>query len=181
MGKSELFYAVGEYTDDAKYCKSNGLKPHKTVMKSLDRKPFPVVIEYSKDGNIYASLGADKCYSGYMVTLMRLPELPFEELLSVALTAKRIEDRAGALGIILKKYASAFAQYLLMIKQKGNLNPVQKKQIALVTTFIYDFIREKSSYIQEMEDVLSLCKELKTKYADMLPRFKWVRLFRYGV
>ncbi len=181
MGKSELFYAVGEYTDDSKYCKSKGLKPHKTVMKSLDGKPFPVVTEYSKDGDIYAALEADMCYSGYVVTLMRLPELPFEELLSVALTAKRIEDRAGALGIILKKYASAFTQYLQMTKQNRNLNPVQKKQIALVATFIYDFIRENTSYVREMEDILLLCKELKTKYADMLPRSKWVRLFRYGI
>lgn len=181
MAKAELFYVIGEYTNDDKYCKSKGLKPHKTVIKSLDKKPFLVVKEYSKNGTIYASLEADECYSGYVVTLMRLPELPFEELLSVAMTAKRIEDRAGALGIILKKYSSAFTQYLLMIKRSENLNPAQKKQIALVTTFIYDFIWKNSFYIQGMEDVLSLCKELKTKYADSLPHSRWVRLFRYGV
>lgn len=181
MGKSELFYAVGEYIDDAKYCKSKGLRPHKTIMKSFEGKPFSVVVEYAKGDNIYVSLTESKCYSGYTVTLMRLPELPFEELLSVALTAKRIEDRAGALGMILKKHEVAFEKYLLTVKQNENLDSVQKKQIALVTTFVYDNIRENTSYIWDMEKILSLCDELKTKYADTLPRSKWVRLFRHGI
>ena len=181
MKKAELFYAVGDYMDEAKYCKRKGLIPHKTIMKTLDGKPFPVVEEYTKDGNIYVSLEADRCYSGYTVTWMRLPELPFEELLAVALTTGRIEDRAGSLGILLKKHASAFTEYLRAVQQNGNLDPVQRKQIAVVTAFICDFIRENTSYIQALEDILSICEELKTKYADALPCCKWVRLFRYGI
>ena len=181
MGRPELFYTCGEYEDDVKYCKRKGLKPHRTIMKTLDGKPFTVVEEYSKGGNIYVSFEAEKCYSGYAVTLMRLPELPFEELLAVALTSKRVEDRAGALGIILKKHEAAFKQYLLTIKQNTTLNIAQKRQIAAVSMFIYDFIRENTSYIQNMDEILSLSKELKTKYADTLPRLKWVRLLRYGV
>ena len=180
MGKAALFYAVGEYVDDAKYCKRKGLMPHKTIMKSLDGNPFPVVVEYAKEGKIYAALEAGDCYCGYSVMLMQLPELPFTELLSVALTAKRIDDRAGALGIILKKHEAAFLQYLLAVRESEDRNPTQKKQIALVTAFVYDFIRENSGYVQKMEDILSLCKALKTQYADSLPRCRWVRLFRYG-
>ena len=181
MGKCELFYAVAEHTDDAKYCKRKGLTPYNTDLKVLDKKPFRVVKAYAKDGNIYAVFGADKCYSGYMVTLMRLPELSFDDLLSVALTTKRIEDRAGALGIILKKYEDDFAQYLLTVKQSSNTNRVQEKQIALIAFFIDDFIRENSIYVQRMENILLICRELKTKHADVLPRSKWIRSFRYGV
>lgn len=181
MGRSKLFYAVGEYTDDVKYCKRKGLRPHKTIMKSLDGKQFPVVLEYTNGNDIYVSLTADQCYSGYAVTLMRLPALPFEDLLFVALTTNRVEDRAGALGIILKNHKAAFEQYLLTVKQNELLDTLHKKQIALVATYVYGFISENTSYIRDMGKILSMCEELKTKYANMLPRFKWVRLFRYGV
>ncbi len=181
MGKSELFYAVGECLDDAKYFKRKGLQPNKTVMKSLDGKPFPVVLEYTNGSDIYVSLAADKCYSGYVVTLMRLPELPFDELLHVALTATRIEDRAGSLGMILKNHEAAFEQYLLAIKQNEHLDAIHKKQIAVVTTFVCEFIQENTSYIRDMKKILSLCEELKSKYANVLPQSKWIRLFRYGI
>lgn len=32
MGKSELFYGIGEYTDDTQFCKRKGLKPYKTLV-----------------------------------------------------------------------------------------------------------------------------------------------------
>ena len=181
MGKSELFYAIGEYTDDARYFKRKGLQPYKIAMKSLDGKPFPVVLEYTNGKDIYVSLEADKCYSGYVVTLMRLPKLSFDELLSVALTANRIEDRAGSLGIILKNHEDRFEQYLLAIKQNEYLDTIHKKQIAVVTTFVCEFIQKNTSYIRDMEKILSLCAELKSKYANVLPQSKWVRLFLYGI
>lgn len=181
MNSAELFYVIGEYVDDEKYCRRKGLHPHRTIEKTLDGKLRPVVVEYTKGNEIYVALSAGQCYSGYAVTLMKLPELPFEELLHVALSAKRVADRAGALGIILKKYETAFEQYLLGVSQSTHLNSEQEKKIAVVATFICDFIRENTSFIWDMQKILFLCEELKARYSNALPKSKWIRLFRYGI
>ena len=77
MFKPRLFYAIGEYVDDIAYCKRKGFKPHKKVIKQLDGMPIDVVTQYQKGEYIYEVLACDQCYSGYMLTLMRLPKLQF--------------------------------------------------------------------------------------------------------
>jgi hypothetical protein len=79
MSKSLLFYVIDEHTDDVKYCKRRGLRPYKTKMKTLDNNPFEQVVQYIKDVFIYDVLECDQFYSDYMIILMRLPKLLYEE------------------------------------------------------------------------------------------------------
>jgi hypothetical protein len=181
LNKAELFYTIDEYTDTTKYCRSKGLRPYKIIEKTLDSKPLPVAVEYIKGNSIYVALSMSQCYSGYSITLMKLPELPFETLLNVSLSTKRAADRAGALGIILKKYTVAFEKFLCDAAHNEHWDLEKKRQLALVATFICDYIRENTSYIWHMNKTLQLCEEIKSKYSNVLPRSKWIRLFRYGI
>lgn len=162
MHKALLFYTIGEYTSVERYCKRKGLKPFKTIMKTLDNQPFPVVTQYSKGEYIYDVLGYQDCYSGYMVTLMRLPQLAYQELLNVALTSHNSDERAGATGILLKDYPREFEDFLLMVSEKNIVDKQEKRQILRLTRFILDFVCAYTSYVQDMGTVISLCQMISS-------------------
>ena len=166
MFKPLLFYTIAEYTSVEKYCKRKRLVPHRTVVKSFDNKPFPVVTQYKKDGYIYDVLGYSECYSGCMVTLMRLPPLPFQGLLKVALASRSLDERAGAIGMILKKYLDEFEDYLEEANQNPFLHKNEKKQIARITKFILDSVYTNTSYVQDMDRLRYLCKAMSSRTAS---------------
>ena len=160
MHKALLFYTIGEYTSVERYCKRKGLKPFKTIMKTLDNQPFPVVTQYSKGEYIYDVLGYQDCYSGYMVTLMRLPQLSYQELLNVALTSRNPDERAGATGMLLKDHPREFENFLLMVSEKDSAGKQEKSQILRLTNFILDFVCAYTSYVQDMGTVITLCQKI---------------------
>lgn len=160
MLKPLLFYTIDEHTDVEQYCKRKGFKEYKQITKTLDGKPFPVVTQYVKHGYIYDVLGYDGCYSGYMVTLARLPQLSCSDLLSVALASKSKEERAGATGMLLKEYPKEFATYLSDVCKKTILDKREKKHIIRLAKFIIDFVWANTSYVDDLECVLSLCQKL---------------------
>lgn len=121
MRKPLSFYVISERTDHVKYCKRKGLIPYKFIDKSLDGQILNYVTQYVYKGYIYNALGYDQCYSGYMLTLMRLPQLSYEELLNTALRSRKYAERAGATGMILKDYPKEFEKFLLSIKLNNNL------------------------------------------------------------
>lgn len=159
--KPLLFYTIDDCTDDKKYCKRKGLKPHKTVMKRLDDRPFEVVVQYSKGGYVYDVLEWDQCYSGYMITLMRLPELSFDELLHVALFSNNRDERAGAIGMLLKNYSTEYECYLRSVKERGFSNQSEKKKLVRMVKYIHDVVKNYNSCVRELNGVLELCRELK--------------------
>lgn len=160
MGVPLLFYVIDEHTDDVKYSKKKGMVPYKLENKTLDNQIYKSVIQYSYKDYIYDVLEANQCYSGYMVTLMRLPKLSYKELLGTALTSKKYEERAGAIGIILKDYPIEFERYLSSIKNMDFNNLTEKSSIKRMAKMINDFIRENTSYVWPLEKILSLCEDL---------------------
>lgn len=160
MSKPLLFYAIGEYISVSDYCKRKGLKSYKTIEKTLDGEPFPVVIQYTKNGYIYDVLEYNQCYSGYAVVLMRCPKLSYEELLNVALESKNMDERVGAIGLILKDHPVLFEKFLLSVNMEG-INKKKKKQIKRLVSFIYDFARVNSNNVRKMENINALCEKLK--------------------
>lgn len=161
MSKSLLFYTIDECTDVDKYCKNKGLRPYKYEKKTLDNRPFEQVVQYIKDGFVYDVLEWDRCYSGYMVTLMRQPKLSYKELLNVALTSKYFDERVGAVGIILKEHPTEFEQYLFEISKDNIKNSPEKIQFKKVAKLINDFIKVNTSYVLSLEKILLLCENLR--------------------
>lgn len=161
MFKPRLFYVIGEYVDDIEYCKRKGFKPHQKVIKQLDGMPLDVVTQYQKREYIYEVLTCEQCYSGYMLTLMRLPKLSYEELVKVALISRIQDERAGAIGILLKNYPNQFKQYLLKVCNNYPEDKRERKQIKRMANYICDFVYRYTSYVQDMEDIFLLCSRLK--------------------
>jgi hypothetical protein len=168
MLKPLLFYVIDEHMDEIKYCKKRGLLPYKFKDRVcycsdplIGNQNIKSVIQYTYKGYTYDALDGSQCYSGYMVTLMRLPKPQYEELLKTALTSKKNEERAGSIGMILKDYPSEFEKYLLAVKNMDFNALEDKKGIKRIVDFINDFIRQNSSYVWPLEKILSLCEELK--------------------
>ena len=161
MSKSLLFYVIPEWTDTRKYCKRKKLKPHKSVIKTLDDYQFEDVTQYSKDGYIYYVLEYDNCPNGFMQTIMRLPQLPYEELLDVALTSKNYGERYGAIGIILKYHPSEFEQYLSSVNVECIKKRKEQIQLKRMVAFINSFAKTNSGYVRSLENILSLCEKIE--------------------
>lgn len=160
MGKPLLFYTIDEQTDVSKYCKRKGLKPYKVINKIMDNCLLEQAVQYSKNGFLYDALEYDQCYSGYMVTLMRLPKMTYEELLKVALSSKSSDERAGAIGVILKDYPIQFENYLLKLSKSNTNTMYEKKRIKRMITFINNFVKDNTSYVCCRDRILRLCEEI---------------------
>ena len=160
MRKPLLFYTIDERTDIYNYCKRKGLRPYKFENKVLDGCLFEQASQYVKGDFMYEVLDCDQCYSGYMVTLMRLPKLSYEELLNVALTSKYLDERAGAIGTILKDYPNQFQDYLLALSQTSINTSREIKHIKRMITFINNFIKENTSYVWHFDRILLLCEKI---------------------
>lgn len=161
MKKPKLFFGITEDMNDIKCCKSIGMKPCKFVYKTLDGIPFRCTIQYSYKGFTYYVLEENQCYSGFMVTLMRLPQLSYFELLETALTSRSFDERAGAIGIILKDYSTEFEKYLLNIKNTDLSVLKDKKSIKKLVKLINEFIIPHTSYVDKLENIVSLCEFLQ--------------------
>lgn len=160
MSKPLLFYTIDERTDICSYCKRKGLRPYKVENKVLDNCLLEQVIQYVKGDFLYEVLDCDQCYSGYMVTLMRLPKLSYEELLNVALTSKYLDERAGAIGTILKDYPNQFEDYLLVLSEVSITSSCENKHIKRMITFINNFIKENTSYVWRLDRILLFCEKI---------------------
>ena len=159
---ARFFYCVDEFTNVEKYCRRKGLKPYKTISKFLDGCPFSAVVQYTKGGYVYDVLEYSQCYSGYMVTLMRLPKLLFTELLELAMTSRHADEREGAIGMILKDHEREFEVFLTALCDRDISDKREKKRVVRVARFILGYVREHTSYVQDMEKVLDLCQQIST-------------------
>lgn len=161
MSKALFFYTIDEFQDELKYYKRKGLKPYKYKQRTLNGQPFDVVAtQYKKDNYIYDVLEWDQCYSGYMLTLMRLPQLSYEELLEVALKSKYHDERAGAIGVILKDYPNQFQRYLLALSEIDINSLREHKRIKRMIIFINEFIKKNNSYVHHLDRILALCEKI---------------------
>lgn len=173
MKKELLFYVIGDHIDVDKYCKRRGFKPQEKVVKVLDDTPFEVVVQYNRNGQLYDVLGETECYSGYMVTLMKLPKLSYNELLDLALTSNNLDETAGAIGIILKECPKMFERFLSELTKNEIKNKIEQKQIARIVSLVYDLIRVYIGYVDELEKIFCLCEKLKAKYKLKFPHVIW--------
>ena len=160
MGKPLLFYLIDEHTDDIKYCEQKGMVPCKFADKELDGKPYKSAIQYIYKGYIYDVLESGQCYSGYMLTLMRLPQPSYEQLLNVLLNSKHYEERVGATGVILKHYPKEFERSLTSIINAGTEQSKNRKGIKRMAKCVYNIIND-SCYIKQFESIMNLCKEIE--------------------
>lgn len=151
-----LFYVIDEHTDDIKYCKKKGMKPYNVINGKYT--------QYEYKGYIYDVLECGECYSGYMVTLMRLPELSFNELLNVALGSKYYEERFGALGIILKDYNIQFEKYLQLLSDDAIYQ--SRKNIQRMVDRVLD-LHQWTSYVCDMHSIMNECEGVKNKIYAM--------------
>ena len=154
--KPLLFYVIDEHTDDIKYCKKKHMKPYNVVNGNI--------MQYEYKGYIYDILEQGECYSGYMVTLMRLPKLHFDDLINVALESKNYQERIGAIGVILKDYRSEFEQYLLSLSDDVIYN--KKKNIKRLVDYIC-ILPDYTSYVWDLSVILSQCEKIKSKTDTM--------------
>ena len=160
MGKTLLFYMVDEHVDVDKYCKRKGLRPHKFVEKILDGKPFKQAVQYVKGECVYQLLeGELHSYTGCMFAIMRIPELPYEALLNVALTSKHFDERAGATGVILQKHSERFRKYLIEIAKADIKFLKDKKHIMRMVKFI----NENTRCEKHLEEIMTLCEMIYGK------------------
>ena len=163
--KSLHFYVIDERTDNIKYCRSKGLIPYK--FKELkcepDNNAIKAVAQYTGNGYVYDVLEGDQCYTnGYMVTLMRLPKLSYEELLNDALNSKYSEERIGATGIILKEHPKEFEQTLISITNSATVSLANKRSVKRMARYVYELINN-SCYVRQLENIWKLCKELELR------------------
>jgi len=163
MSKPLLFYVIDERTDYIKYCKRKGMIPYKFTDKRLDGQIYKSAIQYTYQGHIYNVLNCAQCYSGYMITLMQLPKLSYEELIDIALSSTKSEERSGAIGIILKDYPNEFEQYLSSIKDIDSENLSKKNNVKRMVELINNFIKNNTSYAWSLEKILFLCEELESR------------------
>ena len=165
MKKTLYFYVMDERTDNIKYCKARGLTPYrfKRLKCEIDGKVIKSVTQYTKNGYVYDVLEGDQCYTrGYMVTLMRLPKLSYEELLNVALHSKHLEERIGATGIILKDHSNEFEKTLISMNNSAVADLENKKNAKRMAAYVYGLI-DGSHYVMQLESIRDLCKELELK------------------
>ncbi len=167
MSKPLSFYVIDEFISVDKYCKRKGMKPYKYEDKicycsdiNVEDQTFKDAVQYTYKGYIYDVLEGDQFHSDYMVILMRLPTLSYEELLNTALTSKFLDERAGAIGIILKEYQKEFKENLLTIKNGDFKSFGEKRNIKRMVKYIYNFI-DDTNYIEELESIMNLCGEIK--------------------
>lgn len=158
MSKSLLFYTLDEWTDIEHYCKRRRIKPYRWENKSLDDYDFKVVTQYIKNGFVYDVLDWDKCYSGHEITLMKLPKLSYEELMSVALNSKHSDERAGAVGMILKEYSDKFEELLLKCIEAKETVSGKEKQLTRMVKFINEHVRKSISHMQSLDRTMLLCE-----------------------
>jgi hypothetical protein len=162
--KAQIFYALNEWTNSEQYLKKNGLKPYKIhTWKPSGSQPITIVDQYIRDGHIYDVLESDQCYSGFMVTIARLPLPEYEELLNLALCSPHEEERGGALGIILKNHPKEFLRYLATANQEDILLESSQKEIGRIAAFVFDCIKPYTS-ASTMDEIYDLCGKLKHKY-----------------
>jgi hypothetical protein len=166
VGKPLLFYVIDERTSDIEFYKKRGFREHKIEEKkcyctdtSIETQSFRHAVQYSLKGFVYEVLDESQCYSGYMVTLMRLPKLSYQELLSTSLCSRKYEERFGAIGIILKEHADEFQKYLLGIEGGSKILP-QKRKIVRMLRMINQ-IKKSTSYVRSAERILLLCEMLE--------------------
>lgn len=158
--KKLLFYTVGEYIGVSDFCKRKGLKALKTITKSLDGFPFEVAVQYSSGKYAYEVLDCSECYSGFMTTLMRLPKLTYEQLLEVALTSKSFDEKAGAVGIILKDHSGEFKYFLSSFVENLGADTSDTARVKEVAVLITEFIKERNDRVCKMVDILLLCNNI---------------------
>ena len=175
MKKDRLFYVIQEHTDVDKYCKRKGFKPQKKIVKVIEdiSFEFEVVVQYSRNGQLYDVLDGMSCYSGFMVTLMKLPKLSYDELLNLALTADNLDETAGAIGIILKECPEMLEKYLSEIADNEITDKIRRKQIARIVSLIYNLIRVYVGYTDDLENIFCICEKLKDKYKLKFPHITW--------
>ena len=149
--KPKLFYLLDEHTDSSRFCERLGMVPCEFTSQGL-------VTKYKWGEYVYSAFEGMDCYSGFAVTLMREPVLPFMELLHVALTSRREEDRIGALGVILKRYPDEFKCYLRdLLAAKTDCSKAQKRMLKEVTVTI-----KENSYFayKNLPEVFDLCAKI---------------------
>ena len=168
MNAPLLFYVVDECTDIIKYCKKKGMMPNKIEDKicycsdpSAGNQIMKTVTQYTYKSYLYDVLDVSQCYSGYEVTLMRLPKLSYEELLETALTSKHFEERAGAIGMMLKDHPAAFEKFLLSVQTSEYKVSKEQKGIDRLVNFIVDFIWHNNSYVWPLKKILFLCEKIR--------------------
>ena len=167
MRKPLLFYVIDERTDEIEFCKRRGLLPYKYEDRicycsdsSIENQIIKTVVQYEYKGYIYDVLENSQCYSGYMLTLMRLPKQRYEELLKTALTSKENDEMAGSIGMILKDHPLEFEGYLYAVKNMDLNDLASRKSIKRVATFISGFVKQNISNVRSLERILSICEEL---------------------
>lgn len=115
-----LFYLIDEHEDNVIFCKKRRLKPiiYDEVKVPNTDITFLNVQEYSAGKYVYKVLQSAECYSGYPITLMREPQLSYDDLINVLLHTKKYDERLGSLGILLKQYPNDFKKFFCSNKSQ---------------------------------------------------------------
>lgn len=162
MKESLLFYVVDEHTDCTKFCKRKGMKPYSFEKRICmpDNIMIEFVTQYSYNGYIYDVLNGMECYTDFEVTLVRIPNLSFEELLNVALFSKYLDERVGAMGMILKNNSIDFKRYLLAINNSDIEISGMERNLKQMLSYIDERLRSYRGHIKDFDIILELCEEL---------------------
>ena len=146
------FYVFDEHTDYEKECIKIGMKPISWRGGSV--KSF-LYREYE-----YIVLNRSDCYSGWEYTIMKLPQLNYAQLYSLAVHTNIYDERVGAIGTILKLHEDEFINFLRKIHNKDIM---ADKQIRKLSKLILTEIKQRSDFVNEMYELLKLCYEVYNK------------------
>lgn len=116
-----LFYLIDEHDDNILFCKRKRLKPliYKKAKVPNTDIVFLDVQKYYTNKYVYKVLQSSECYSGYPITLMREPQLSYDDLINVLLRTKKYDERLGSLGVLLKHYPESFKKFFHSHKNKS--------------------------------------------------------------
>lgn len=143
------FYVFDEHTDYERECIKLGMKPSSKVdglIKSFTYREYEYIVLKRSD-----------CYSGWEHTIMKLPQMDFNQLYKLAVSTNTYDERVGAVGTILKCHKDEFTNLLI---KTFNKEISKSKQIKKISKLILTEIKERSDYVSEMKDLLKLCYDI---------------------
>lgn len=136
-----FFYVFDEHDYVISECKKMGMHP--LCNTGLDK--------FICEGDIYTILSAHECYSGWEMTLMKEPELGYDDLVWLVYNTRLYSERVGALGILLIRHRERFQEFLA--KQ-----PKKDKKTHKIKKMIVKELAECSHYVREMKDLIEICR-----------------------
>lgn len=149
--KKRVFYVFSEHADYIKECEKIGMK-----VAEDQPKDYPYIKRFIFGDTKYEVLFRSECLSGWEITVMALPEMPYSELLQLVQNSWFYDEIVGGIGIILKRHLDEFILFL-------GSETTNNKRIRKIKKLIKNEISERDPRVKDMKELLQLCGKTNAK------------------